>query len=271
MQFMGCAAARVAPSPPPAGRSVGGGRVRSPSTLSRGRVFVSASTRRSVANAVASPPAADEAEQLSSRLETFDSTRLLIKMIHDAVRTDIPFDDTHVYDSVTARVAKALATWVKDLDGVLPEEFVRESSRGYGRRALHVRDDLSVIVMCWGPGQQTAIHDHDDMWCVECVYDGVVSIEAYDVEHEREDLYRLTPAGTSVGQVGQAGQLIPPHDVHRISCAEGAGQPAVTIHVYGGFLEKCQVFSECAHLGPNLHKKESRSLYFTPDADWSDI
>ena len=85
------AAARVAPSPPPAGRSVGGGRVRSPSTLSRGRVFVSASTRRSVANAVASPPAADEAEQLSSRLETFDSTRLLIKMIHDAVRTDIPF------------------------------------------------------------------------------------------------------------------------------------------------------------------------------------
>ena len=85
------AAARVAPSPPPAGRSVGGGRVRSPSTLSRGRVFVSASTRRSVANAVASPPAADEAEQLNSRLETFDSTRLLIKMIHDAVRTDIPF------------------------------------------------------------------------------------------------------------------------------------------------------------------------------------
>ena len=105
------AAARLAPSPPAAGRSVGGGRVRSPSTLSRGRVFVSASTRRSVANAVASPPAADEAEQLNSRLETFDSTRLLIAMIRDA--TDEVEDDTHVYDSVTARVAKALATWVK--------------------------------------------------------------------------------------------------------------------------------------------------------------
>ena len=64
-----------------------------------------------MANAVASPPAADEAEQLNSRLETFDSTRLLIAMIRDA--TDEVEDDTHVYDSVTARVAKALATWVK--------------------------------------------------------------------------------------------------------------------------------------------------------------
>ena len=48
---------------------------------------------------------------------------------------------------------------------------------GYGRRLLHrdPRGRYTVVVMTWGPGQGTPIHDHANLWCVECVYRGNVS------------------------------------------------------------------------------------------------
>ena len=35
--------------------------------------------------------------------------------------------------------------------------------------------------MVWQPGQQTPIHDHGGVWCVEGVYQGHMHITQYDV------------------------------------------------------------------------------------------
>ncbi|QDZ18782.1 hypothetical protein A3770_02p13000 [Chloropicon primus] len=248
-------------------RSVGYGS--SPLVEGRGatRHVPRVAASRRVAGTVALDPKRD-------RIETFESARTLIRLVNEAVvEASGIHDDTLTYDVVTERVAAALTSWVRDLDGILPEEFVQPSSRGYGRRALHVNKDglFGIIIMAWAPGQSTAIHDHDDMWCVECVYDGRVRIDAYDTEaYGREDLYNLVPAAQSFGDVGESGQLIPPKDVHKISNDDPA-KMAVTIHVYGGHMEKCSCFRPRPEFGDDVFEKESRSLFFTRNPNWCGI
>jgi len=191
---------------------------------------------------------------------------------------------------VTAAVSEALTAWVKS-SGVLPNEFIQKSKKGYGRRALHVdkHGRYGIIIMSWAPGQATAIHDHDNMWCVECVYKGRVAIQAFDavkqksIPHHRTDgganLYYLYPEEEALSNVGNAGQLIPPKDVHMISNAAPGGEVAVTIHVYGGHMEKCQIFTPVdveeaeaeADSPGRLYKRESKSLYFTREKDMHEV
>merc|ERR1739847_70834 len=202
-----------------------------------------------------------------SRLETFESARELVRSITGAVEAGADGEDT------TQRVADVLQAWTNQ-GGVLPSEFVQAShGPSYGRRALHVDKDgkFGIIVMTWSPGQETAIHDHDDMWCVECVYKGRVKISAFDCVPHAGDLFHLYPEQQSFGDVGNAGQLIPPKDVHKISNA--SEDVAVTIHVYGGHMEKCQIFSpvDQGKEEGSLFKRESKSLYFTSDKPWSEM
>mmetsp|Transcript_2283 Transcript_2283/g.5319 ORF Transcript_2283/g.5319 Transcript_2283/m.5319 type:complete len:334 (-) Transcript_2283:4875-5876(-) len=204
------------------------------------------------------------------RLSTFQSCKRLIRSLDEAILTDGSDDAMTV-----ARVKNTLMGWVTEADGVessgiLPEEFLRTTNSGYGRRALHV-DRLGrycVVVMTWGKGQRTAIHDHGSLWCVECVYDGVLAIDSYNVKPDnRGEAYELEPRGRVMCGKGSAGELIPPFDVHSISNVSSA--PAVTIHVYGGHLDECSIFQKVD--SDMLYEKVQKSVLFTHDMDeWYD-
>lgn len=209
-----------------------------------------------------------EGKWVEERLHSFKSARELIRQIENAVA----LSDQHDQETITYLVSQVLSKWVIN-GGVLPQEFTAGAERGYGRRALHT-DKLGrfgIICMTWSPGQETAIHDHDDMWCVECVYKGRVKISAFDCVPHAGDLFHLYPEQQSFGDVGTAGQLIPPKDVHKISNA--SEDVAVTIHTYGGHMEKCQIFSpvDQGKEEGSLFKRESKSLYFTSDKPWSEM
>jgi 3-mercaptopropionate dioxygenase len=81
--------------------------------------------------------------------------------------------------AVEAGDAKAITSAVKaDLEHILgtgalalPAHFTQARPESYARRLLH-RDPggrYTAIVMTWGPGQGTAVHDHGGLWCVEGV------------------------------------------------------------------------------------------------------
>ncbi len=125
----------------------------------------------------------------------------------------------------------------------LPEKFVQPRADAYARRLLH-RDPqgrYSAIVMTWGPGQGTAVHDHGGLWCVEGVVDGEIAVTQYLVEHEPDGFYRVTPIGSLLAGTGSAGCLIPPTDHHVLANARPT-RASVTLHVYGGDLDDCKVF-----------------------------
>jgi predicted metal-dependent enzyme (double-stranded beta helix superfamily) len=102
------------------------------------------------------------------------------------------------------------------------------------------RADASAIVMTWGPGQGTAVHDHGGLWCVEGVVDGEIAVTQYDLVEQTHDAYRFEAKGCVHAAVGSAGCLIPPFDYHIL--ANAIDQPSITLHVYGGDLDDCKVF-----------------------------
>lgn len=127
----------------------------------------------------------------------------------------------------------------------LPEQVRGVAADHYARHLLY-RDPGSryeVVVMAWGPGQQTPIHDHAGIWCVEGVVEGTVDVTRYDVTAiSADDTADLVRTEVIHAGVGQCGALIPPVEYHRI--ANPTERPAYTIHVYGGEMSRCRVFTE---------------------------
>jgi predicted metal-dependent enzyme (double-stranded beta helix superfamily) len=146
-------------------------------------------------------------------------------------------------EHVTREVKHTLEELLANGSVQLPERFraVREDT--YARRLLH-RDPAgryTAIVMTWGPGQGTPVHDHGGLWCVEGVVEGLIAVTRYAVTPQPGDRYQVRTLDTLLAGTGEAGRLIPPTDHHVIANAL-SDRPSLTLHVYGGELDGCQVF-----------------------------
>jgi cysteine dioxygenase len=53
----------------------------------------------------------------------------------------------------------------------LPVEFAEDK---YQRRSIYRDDHLEIVVICFGAGQSTSIHDHQGSNCVVNVVDGLI-------------------------------------------------------------------------------------------------
>ncbi len=145
-------------------------------------------------------------------------------------------------DAITVRVKADLEDLLGRAQLQLPDRFRQPRPDAYARRLLH-RDSAgryTAIVMTWGPGQGTPVHDHGGLWCVEGVIDGRIAVTHYDVEHASDGLM-VAKGDTIVAGTGTAGRLIPPTDYHVLSNAL-ADRPSMTLHIYGGDLAECRVF-----------------------------
>jgi len=128
----------------------------------------------------------------------------------------------------------------------VPAPLRQPRPESYARRLLH-RDpsgDYTMVVMTWGPGQKTALHDHAGIWCVECVVDGNMEVAQYDLISEQAGAFRFEQRNHVVAGRGSAGCLIPPFEYHTLGNA--APTPSVTLHVYGGEMDHCHVFEPAA-------------------------
>src|ERR1700704_5582959 len=105
----------------------------------------------------------------------------LIARIDEAVRLGDP-------EAVTQRVKQELQDAIRAQSVALPDRFHRVRPDGAARRLLHRNDDLgyTAVVMTWGPGQRTPLHDHAGIWCVEGVVEGQMDVTQYDLV-ERTD------------------------------------------------------------------------------------
>lgn len=162
----------------------------------------------------------------------------------------------HLIDQITRAVATgpcdksrceaieaALIEAVEPGATLLPPELCTPDPDHYARHLVH-RDPqgrFSMIVMVWGPGQGTPIHDHGGLWCVECVVQGRIEVRSYEpVDEPADDRVGFRCAETIQAGLGEAGHLIPPLD-HHVLCNPN-DKTAVTLHVYGGDLDWCNAY-----------------------------
>jgi len=111
---------------------------------------------------------------------------------------------------------------------------------------LHRSDDLGyvAVVMTWGPGQRTPLHDHAGIWCVEGVVEGQMDVTQFDLVEEADDACRFEMKGCVHASVGSTGSLIPPFEYHVL--ANAIDEPSITLHVYGGEMTSCHIFEPIA-------------------------
>jgi len=179
-----------------------------------------------------------------------DGTRALIDMVDRAVE----LDDV---DQITEALRSGLCTLISSRGVSLPSEFRQCCGDHYARRLVH-RDErrgYSIVAMTWGPGQATPLHDHAGMWCVEGVWDGSIAVTQYELTGREDGRFRFEKRNSYQAGFGSAGCLIPPHEYHVIANAGDA--PAISIHIYGGDMERCNVFEPA---GGEWYAQRERSL-----------
>jgi 3-mercaptopropionate dioxygenase len=143
--------------------------------------------------------------------------------------------------------------------GWLPHACRVSDPSCYARHLLYQDPDKGfvLVAMVWGPGQQTAIHDHAGVWCVEGVYEGQIQVTRFDPVGEVGETVRFAPGEVIRAGVGACGALIPPVEYHRI--ANDTAHTAITLHVYGRDLKVCNVFDP---LGGDLYRKTPKTMQY---------
>jgi predicted metal-dependent enzyme (double-stranded beta helix superfamily) len=165
-------------------------------------------------------------------------------------------------ESCCRKVKQALIDAVDGGRFTLPSPYLEPTPDRYARRLLH-RDPAgryTVIAMVWGPGQHTPLHDHAGIWCVECVYSGRIRVTSYGVRggNPETGIVRFAEENEVLAGPGEAGALIPPFEYHVIANADPT--TSVTIHVYGGEMTHCHVFTPV----DGGYRRQYRELSYTP-------
>lgn len=161
----------------------------------------------------------------------------LIPQLREAVALGDP-------EAIAERLKLDLSDLIESGAIELPERFHRIDPDSYARRLLHRDADagFTAVVMTWGPGQGTPLHDHAGIWCVEGVVEGRMEVEQFElVEEDGEGRCRFESRGHVVAGPGSSGALIPPFEYHVLANASGESK-AVTLHVYGGEMDHCSVY-----------------------------
>jgi predicted metal-dependent enzyme (double-stranded beta helix superfamily) len=163
-------------------------------------------------------------------------------------------------DAITARVKTDLEELLGAGSLTLTAALVSPRPDCYARRLLHADPTgrYTAVVMTWGPGQATAVHDHGGLWCVEGVVSGAMVVTQYDVQRHADGTATVYPLQRLEAGMGSAGRLIPPTDYHVLGNADPDGA-SVTLHIYGGSLDDCHVF---VPTGDGRYREEARHLSY---------
>lgn len=174
-------------------------------------------------------------QAVDTRGFAFWSERVLAAVAHGVADAAVPD---------LARLAQVLARspwW----DGC-PEAAaaLRADAPGYRRMALRQAEtagDYAVLLIAWPAGHATPIHDHDGLWGIELVLDGVLQVESFAMEVA--PALRLVPRDVVPLGIGDHTTFSDRDYAHR--CRNlSAQRPALSLHVYGGALQRYGAYDQ---------------------------
>jgi predicted metal-dependent enzyme (double-stranded beta helix superfamily) len=163
-----------------------------------------------------------------------------VQHLIDRLDASVKLGEVH---AITSHVKTALCDLIRAHDLEIPDQFVRPKQDHYARRLLYRNAELgyTAVVMTWGPGQTTSLHDHSGVWCVEGVVAGRMNVTRFDLVETIGDRFRFTEVEQVKAGVGSSGALIPPYEYHILANAL-PDQDSVTLHIYGGEMDHCSIF-----------------------------
>lgn len=123
------------------------------------------------------------------------------------------------------------------------QDVFRGEAFSYRRIPLTRRDAQAyeALLIAWPPGHATPIHDHGGLWGLVFVLDGALDEEAFAVS--ADDGLRLDYRGAMTAQPGDCLCVTDADYAHRCRNPSPA-YPALSLHLYGGWLDGYRRFDE---------------------------
>ncbi|KAI8901107.1 RmlC-like cupin domain-containing protein [Globomyces pollinis-pini] len=98
----------------------------------------------------------------------------------------------------------------------------------------------NLIVLCWGVGHQSPIHDHANSHCVVKILEGELTETLYDwPKPDQSGLVKTSQVKLDQNEVTYMHDTI---GLHRV--ANEGKQPAISLHMYSPPIKTCQTFIE---------------------------
>lgn len=132
-----------------------------------------------------------------------------------------------------ARVARLLASYADAEDDW--RRFVFFEPAAYTRNLVHRCSDYELLLLCWGEGQESPIHDHAGQSCWMAVLDG--EIEEIQFRRQGDRLTSRPAQGMSKGAVGFIEDDIGLHLIRPRS-----GRRGISLHLYADPIDRCAVY-----------------------------
>lgn len=121
-----------------------------------------------------------------------------------------------------------LKGWLQEVE-VEEEElrpFVSFKAGTYARHRVFRSECVELLVLCWRPGQQTPIHDHNGSYGMVRVCEGVMWETLFEMGDD--GLRYLRAREWRPGET--TGADVP--DIHQLGNPEVSGQDLITLHLY---------------------------------------
>ena len=131
-------------------------------------------------------------------------------------------------------------------------EYALFAEQHYTRNLVAREARFELMILCWGPGQESAIHNHEGQDCWMAVLDGAIEEVRYDWPDEKTP----GPIQKKGGKSFAAGQVAFIRDelgLHLVRPAAGSPTGGVTLHLYSSPYDECNCY--CPDTGRVTRKK----------------
>lgn len=134
-----------------------------------------------------------------------------------------------------------LKSWLQEVEVEDAElrPFVGFKAGTYARHRVFRSEFVELLVLCWRPGQQTPIHDHNGSYGMVRVCEGVMWETLFEMGDD--GLRYLRAREWRPGET--TGADVP--DIHQLGNPEVSGQDLITLHLYAPPLGSINTY----HLG----------------------
>ncbi len=119
--------------------------------------------------------------------------------------------------------------------------YARFSPDQYTRNLVARNEHFEMIVLCWGAGQQSPIHNHANQNCWMAVLEGEISEVQFRVV-SRATTIELAQCATKLYGPGQVSFINDDIALHRVApVPRGTG---ISLHLYSKPIDVCNVYDE---------------------------
>lgn len=128
--------------------------------------------------------------------------------------------------------------------------FALFSPRFYTRNLIALEPGFEFMILCWAPGQESPIHNHEGQDCWMAVLDGEIEEVRYPMPNGAGPLH---PKGRLSFQPGQVAFIRDEMGLHLVRPAAGCSRGGVTLHLYASAYDECNCY--CPDTGRVTRKK----------------